>query len=61
MDYPICINCDHCCGDDEPICSSDASITPDLVRGGVYYKECFEMRNTQYLCGKKGVFFEEKE
>jgi len=61
LNFPICKNCIHCCDDDEPICDNDASRTPDFVRGGGYYKTCFEMRNNIHECGRSGVFFKENE
>ena len=63
LNYPkICVNCINCCeGDDEFICESDDSIIPDLVRGGVLYRSCEEMRNTVTLCGRAGMFFKENE
>jgi len=58
----ICVNCERCCeGDGEWVCDSEVSITPDLVRGGVYYKTCEEMRDNPILCGRIGVLFVEKE
>ena len=61
--YPkICVNCINCCeGDEEFICESDESIVPDLVRGGVLYRSCEEMRDIEILCGRHGVFFKEIE
>jgi len=60
--YPICKNCANCCeGDEEFICESDVAIMPDLVRGGVFYLTCEEMRINPMLCGKGGFLFKENE
>lgn len=61
--YPmICVNCQDCLeGDDEFICENEVAIFPDLVRGGVLYRSCEEMRSNPTLCGKTGMLFTEKE
>ena len=62
MNYPICVNCEDCLeGDDEFICENEVSIFPDLVRGGVLYRSCEEMRNDNSLCGRTAILFTERE